>query len=304
MAFAVALDGEGASLFDHMWLDERLLAVAALRLDGRGLDGALALASMRHLLRALLLKLEEPAAVLDQLPGFSGRERHDVAIACLDVASGMLSSAGSGNGSVTVGNAELAAGQRRMTPGAIVWLSAGGKPSDLQDRAPVEGLQAVVDPALKRSGAGAIGAVLFKACVRGRDSATFSVRNDRAEIPTFLTAARRFFARQNLAEEDVAELEVALDEILTNQVNYGYRDGLNHEILVSMTVEAGRLLLEIRDDGEPFDPLGVPEPDLSSDIEQRQIGGLGMHFVRRLLDKVEYQRRNGWNVLTLRKNLS
>ncbi len=75
------------------------------------------------------------------------------------------------------------------------------------------------------------------------------------------------------------------------------------EILIEVNVEGDRLMIDIRDDGAPFDPLSIPEPDLSVELEERQIGGLGMYFVRSLLDNIEYRRSNGWNVVSLEKRL-
>jgi anti-sigma regulatory factor (Ser/Thr protein kinase) len=127
--------------------------------------------------------------------------------------------------------------------------------------------------------------------------------NDIEAIPPLLNAINRHLHHQGVGEEAAHGLDVALDELLTNIVNYGYQDGNVHEILVDITVGTDVLIMELRDDGKPFDPLGVPEPDLSVDLEDRHVGGLGMHFVRSLLDSVVYKRSNGWNVLTLEKRL-
>ncbi|MBN9346587.1 MAG: ATP-binding protein [Devosia sp.] len=114
---------------------------------------------------------------------------------------------------------------------------------------------------------------------------------------------RRFLETHGAGEADVTGIDVALDEILTNVVNYGFEDGGAHEIVLVLSIASNLLTIEVQDDGRPFDPLGIPEPDLEADLESRQIGGLGMHFVRTLLDRVSYSRRNGWNVLKLEKHL-
>jgi anti-sigma regulatory factor (Ser/Thr protein kinase) len=127
--------------------------------------------------------------------------------------------------------------------------------------------------------------------------------NDLGAIPALLGDLAKFLHQQSVDETTAPGLEVALDEILTNVVSYGYRDGHAHEVMVTLRVEKELLTIEISDDGAPFDPLTVPEPDLSADIEHRHIGGLGMHFVRTLLDRLAYKRSNGWNILTLEKRL-
>ena len=60
---------------------------------------------------------------------------------------------------------------------------------------------------------------------------------------------------------------------------------------------------EVEDDGRPFDPLGVPAPDLQAPLPERRVGGLGIHFVRRLMSEVRYARVDGRNRLVLRKRL-
>jgi anti-sigma regulatory factor (Ser/Thr protein kinase) len=89
--------------------------------------------------------------------------------------------------------------------------------------------------------------------------------------------------------------------VLTNVVNYAYRDGAAHEIHVDLDASSGRLVIEVKDDGRPFNPLTISEPDVSADIEERTVGGLGIHFVRLIVDDLSYRRINGWNVLRLEK---
>lgn len=304
LAFAITASDGRACLFDYIWLDERVLAAAALRLNRDGLDGALELASLRQLLRALLVSLRDPSKVIEHLLDMAPRDDLDAAIVQLDMVAARLSSAQTGRGAVTLAGAPAGTGEDTIDAGSLIWLSVCGETPKPAESVPVEGLQAVVDAMLKDAGEGAAGILLFKTPAGAQRGATFRVVNDRRDIPTFLSAARRFLSQHELLEDNIAELEVALDEILTNQINYGYRDGLRHEILVSMAMETDLLKVEIRDEGEPFDPLSVPQPDLSADIDDRQIGGLGMHFVRTLLDKVTYQRRNGWNILALEKGLT
>jgi len=96
-------------------------------------------------------------------------------------------------------------------------------------------------------------------------------------------------------------MNLALEEILTNVISYGYEDKKEHEILLRFSITAEDLTVEIEDDGLAFNPLDQPEPDLNKPLGERQPGGLGIFLVRKVMDQVEYLKKNGKNILTLRK---
>ncbi len=96
---------------------------------------------------------------------------------------------------------------------------------------------------------------------------------------------------------------MALDEVLTNIIKYGYADERVHEISVKLMVEDGVLVAEIEDDGVSFDPLTLPRPDVSSPLRERQVGGVGIHFVRKLMHEVSYRRVANHNRLVFKKRL-
>lgn len=109
-------------------------------------------------------------------------------------------------------------------------------------------------------------------------------------------------ARARSLEPDVlADMQIALDEILTNIVHNGLADGLPHRIEVVLSVEPGSVTAQVEDDCAPFDPLSVPVPDLRSSLGQRRVGGLGVHFVRNLMNEVRYLRVGSRNRLVLRR---
>ena len=90
---------------------------------------------------------------------------------------------------------------------------------------------------------------------------------------------------------------VSLDEILTNVIGYGFEDDAIHLIEIDVECARGEFTIEIIDDGKPFDPLSQPPPDLEADLENREVRGLGIHLVRKLMDRVRYTRRDGRNHL-------
>lgn len=100
--------------------------------------------------------------------------------------------------------------------------------------------------------------------------------------------------------ERLGEIELVLEELLVNVFNYAYPGGQG-EVEVSCAAEPdGRLRVEIADAGVPFNPLTREDPDLEADLAERGVGGLGIFFVKRLVDDVRYRREGGKNILTLR----
>ena len=83
--------------------------------------------------------------------------------------------------------------------------------------------------------------------------------------------------------------------------SYAYADEDEHDIEVDVELSGNRLVVTIRDDGVPFNPFGLATPDTSASIEQRKIGGLGIHLVRSVMDEYLYQRQINKNVVTLVK---
>jgi anti-sigma regulatory factor (Ser/Thr protein kinase) len=112
------------------------------------------------------------------------------------------------------------------------------------------------------------------------------------------------FGRDNgLPQSAVNDLNVALDEIIINVISYGYSDAADHAIDVVLSYDGKDVTAIVTDDGKPFDPLQAPPPKLGTSLKTRRIGGLGIHFVRNLMDQCSYSRSNGRNELTLRKRV-
>jgi len=105
--------------------------------------------------------------------------------------------------------------------------------------------------------------------------------------------------RIGAGEERIREIELVMEELLVNIFNYAYPDRPGDVAIVCRPDDAGRLLVEIVDDGIPFNILTRGEPDLDSGIAERTVGGLGIFFVRRLVPEIRYRRESGRNVLTL-----
>jgi len=113
-----------------------------------------------------------------------------------------------------------------------------------------------------------------------------------------------FAAAQGLARGEVWPFQVALDEVLSNVVRHGLSEASDPPpIELEIHLQGGEIELVIVDRAPEFNPLDVAEPDLGQGIEERPIGGLGIAFVRKLMDSVEYARQGDRNRLRLRRKL-
>ncbi len=120
---------------------------------------------------------------------------------------------------------------------------------------------------------------------------------DLARMPELVD---RFAAEHRLSPNVVFGMNVALDEMLSNIIKYGYADDAIHEIRVRLWVDAPMIVLEIEDDGRPFDPCAAPTVDVDAPAEERKVGGLGIHIVRKLMSQMDYARVAGRNRLVMK----
>jgi serine/threonine-protein kinase RsbW len=137
---------------------------------------------------------------------------------------------------------------------------------------------------------------------------TLRLKNDLAELARVSSAVAEFGQRYALPAAALFDLHLALDEILTNVISYGYDDNREHEIVVHVALSGvsglRHIEMEVRDDGRPFNPLDAVRPDVSAPVDERPIGGLGIYLVRHVMDDLEYRRQQGKNVLVLRKTVA
>ena len=100
-----------------------------------------------------------------------------------------------------------------------------------------------------------------------------------------------------------ARINLALEEAVCNVIMYAYPEGTAGTMDLEAVREGNQLRFTLVDRGKAFDPTAVPEANLSASLEDRPIGGLGIHLVRSIMDSIRYERRDGKNVLTMIINL-
>jgi serine/threonine-protein kinase RsbW len=133
---------------------------------------------------------------------------------------------------------------------------------------------------------------------------SFELKSSLAELDNLCLNLETLGAKIGLSKKLIFEINLALDELFTNIISYGFSDEEEHTIKVTITPQKGKICLSIEDDGVPFNPIEFNTPDAACSVENCKIGGLGIHIMRKLMDDICYERCGDKNILTLKKNLS
>jgi serine/threonine-protein kinase RsbW len=132
------------------------------------------------------------------------------------------------------------------------------------------------------------------------DSITLTADLDAlAKISAFVTEAAEL---AGLDERATWQVQLAVDEAATNVIQHAYDPDDPGDLTLSWRCEGNKFILALRDYGRQFDPGSIPEPDITSPLEDRQVGGLGLYLITRLMDEVRFDfNPQGGNVLTMVK---
>ena len=131
------------------------------------------------------------------------------------------------------------------------------------------------------------------------------VRNRIEELPGVSEAVEALAEEQGWAPDLTYAVVLGLEEVATNVVRHGGGEEGGSEIEIEVASSDDEIRVEVRDSGKAFDPFHeAPEPDLDAGVEERKIGGLGVHFVKMLMDETSYSREAGRNHVTMIKRRS
>jgi serine/threonine-protein kinase RsbW len=130
-----------------------------------------------------------------------------------------------------------------------------------------------------------------------------TLSNDIAEVASVLDAVEAFGEENRLPPKNIFQLNLVLDELITNIVSYGFADGAESSIRLSVALGEGTIDVELSDNGKPFDPVTAPLAEPAGGLEERHVGGLGLKFMRTYMDRLDYRRDGEFNRLRLQMNL-
>ncbi len=130
---------------------------------------------------------------------------------------------------------------------------------------------------------------------------SIKISNKIDEMPRVIEHFEEFAKRNEMSIAAVQKFNIVLDELLNNIISYGFTDFHEHEIEVKFQLKYLRLIITIEDEGIPFNPFRNDPPDIKLAINERNLGGLGVHIVKNLVDEYAYIRQSNRNIINLVK---
>ncbi len=130
-------------------------------------------------------------------------------------------------------------------------------------------------------------------------------KTELAEVERANEILHGFWTEHHLPEDQEFPVALSLEEVLSNVIRHGSAPGEDAQIKIRFSFRAehpGGIEIEVSDQAQPFDPLSLPEPDITAPLEERPIGGLGVFLVRKMMDDVSYHHADGRNHLVFRKS--
>ena len=131
---------------------------------------------------------------------------------------------------------------------------------------------------------------------------TLTLTNKVSAVSDAVDATRSFCGDHQVTAAVADDVALALEELLMNVVEHAYGDDKGRSILLALAWHDDTLTVVVEDSGRPFDPTAAPPPDLDAALEDRPIGGLGIHLARSVVDEMRYERKDGINRVTLSKS--
>ena len=127
-----------------------------------------------------------------------------------------------------------------------------------------------------------------------------TIESKHQELERVTNAVEEFGSKSSWSDELIFKVNLVLEELTLNIMDYGYEDDAVHLIEVCVKTDEDTVTIEIVDDGRPFNPISdAPQPDLNASISDRHVGGWGIHIVRTIMDVVTYEREENKNKMKL-----
>lgn len=131
----------------------------------------------------------------------------------------------------------------------------------------------------------------------------FIIANNVEELPLLVEKIEEMAERWGLSMPLTMNVNLVIEEAISNIIFYAFNDDLKHEISISLLLSGSRLTIIFEDEGIPFDPTSAPIPDINLPADERPVGGLGIFLISKIMDEVMYKREPGKNILTTNKKI-
>ena len=134
-----------------------------------------------------------------------------------------------------------------------------------------------------------------------QETTSFKLKNALTELDALFQHVERFGNLVGLPKKQIFQINLALDELFTNIVSYGYTDNKTHWIKFNLRADSDAVKIRIEDSGIAFDPVGTSTSGSAPPLEDCKIGGLGLHIVKKIMDQIDYTRKGNKNIITIKK---
>ena len=198
---------------------------------------------------------------------------------------------------------QLFGDERVITTARMAITEHHSKPQELIDRM-TEAVGEFVGNAEQSDDLTMLAILYSKQKLDVRFQKSLTLPNDIEEVPKLAAFVDEVCEVLGFDMQTTMSLNLAMEEAVVNVMNYAYPAGTHGDVNIEAEANDERLKFTIIDRGAPFDPTTKVNVDTTLSVEDRPIGGLGIHLMRQLMDSINYERINGKNVLTLRKKLS
>lgn len=131
----------------------------------------------------------------------------------------------------------------------------------------------------------------------------FKLRNQLSQAGKLNRELENFADQAGLSRKELYSINLAIEELFANVVNYGYQDAEAHWIEVFIAIAGDQVEIRMIDDGRRFNPMMKEAPDTICPVEKRRVGGLGIHLCRHLMDEMAYERQGMRNIVTMKKKI-
>lgn len=126
-----------------------------------------------------------------------------------------------------------------------------------------------------------------------------TIRNHISELSRVESFIESYIGAIQAPFELGFNLNLVLNELITNIISYAYQDEAEHSIDIALCLAENEVIVSVKDDGLPFDPLSVSAPDLELPLEKRPLGGMGIFLIQQLVTHIDYIRQDGHNLLAM-----
>lgn len=131
----------------------------------------------------------------------------------------------------------------------------------------------------------------------------FVIENQVKELITIAREIKELAEEWELPQALAVNINLVVEEALTNIIFYAFPDKGKHDIKVSIALSSNMITIKITDNGIPFNPLSQQQPDITLSAEERPVGGLGIFLISQIMDKMRYTRHKNQNILELNKSI-